>query len=109
MSFLRFLFNLNKVDQGVVGFDIANDSIKILGLNKNSQGAQIFTHGLELLTPGTLVDGQINDPEAFKKMLTKIKTKYGFNKIDISLPIEAFKNFYIILPNTKKQNSTNNS
>ena len=60
-----------------VGLDISDRSVRVLGLNETRLGLEVFTYGKEFVDEGVLLQGKILNPDAFKKILIKIKSQYN--------------------------------
>lgn len=82
----------------VVGLDISDRSIRVLGFNNTRSGLEVSVYGKEFIEEGILVQGKIVNHELFKKYLIKIKSQYNFKFVRVSLSEEQVYLFNLEIP-----------
>ena len=79
---------LNKRKSPILGVDISSTSVKILELSRAAGRYRVESYGVEPLPAGTVVENQINDPEAvgeaLNRALTRASSKAGHAAVAVA-------------------------
>lgn len=72
----------------LVGIDIGSATVKLLQLKKDFPGYQVVAEGIELLPPGTVVDGEVKNIRTLRTTLKRLldKTRCSAREAAIALP-----------------------
>lgn len=99
MKSLSSIFPIPKyLTLSAVGLDISDRSIRILGFNDTRHGPEVFMYGEERIEEGALSQGKIINSDLFKQALTRIKNRYNFKFVRVSLPEEQVYLFTLEIP-----------
>lgn len=84
--------------QPTIGFDVSDNSIKFLELLPRGRGYHLGRLGEIDIPTGTIEEGELKNPEAFKQVLIALKNKWHFNNVSISLPDDHAYTINLTLP-----------
>jgi type IV pilus assembly protein PilM len=70
------------------GIDISTDAVRIIDLVPHKDFFEVETHGYEIVPPGIVHKGSVQDPIALASLLRDIAQKYHITRAHVSLPEE---------------------
>lgn len=80
------------------GIDISDTSVKWLALEETQGSKRVRAWGNELLEPGVVVDGNVQNPQLLGEKLHAIKERLGAGCVHLALPEEAAYVFSMHVP-----------
>ncbi len=86
-----------------VGVDISDSSARFVVFEDQVKGLRIKDFGTEVIPPGAISGGIINDKKAVSDVLAKIKAKTTFDFISLSLPEERAYLFKMQVPKVRDE------
>ncbi len=81
-----------------VGFDISDQSIRFVELDRSNGVIGLKKYGEEKIPPGVVSAGKIVNKEKFREVVMNLRKKYGFSTVHVSLPEEQVYLFTVDIP-----------
>ncbi len=81
-----------------VGFDISDQSIRFVELDRSNGVISLKKYGEEKIPPGVVSQGKIVNKDQFRSVVMNLRKKYGFSTVHVSLPEEQVYLFTLDIP-----------